>query len=232
MNLNNNIELFQEIIWFLFVLIEKIMCCAINASAVEWTSAEENTGCAGMKHSFIKYEKLSSEIKQEISKYHNSVIADTSEAVFDESMAEWFENRFDEWLLNRYSSGDQQGRRKFFRLEVEIPIRIIDTLIESSRDDKHAMEFIGKIVNISRGGLYFKSDNPIEISSIIKVIIDFSGVDKDLNEVEALAMVIRCDKLPEDDYGIGIMFSSIYEANKERLDLFILKNLSYYIYSE
>jgi hypothetical protein len=191
-----------------------------------------NTERACMKHSFIKYEKLSKEIKDEIHKYHQSMKAQKSEAVFDESMAEWFENRFDEWLLKRYSSDEHQGRRKFFRLEVEIPIRIIDTLIESSRDDKHAMEFIGKIVNISRGGLYFKSSKPIEISSIIKVIIDFSGVDKDLNEVEALAMVIRSDKLPEEDYGIGIMFSSIYEPNKERLDLFILKNLSYYIYSE
>lgn len=191
-----------------------------------------NTERACMKHSFIKYEKLSNEIKDEIHKYHQSMKAQKSEAVFDESMAEWFENRFDEWLLKRYSSDEHQGRRKFFRLEVEIPIRIIDTLIESSRDDKHAMEFIGKIVNISRGGLYFKSSKPIEISSIIKVIIDFSGVDKDLNEVEALAMVIRSDKLPEEDYGIGIMFSSIYEPNKERLDLFILKNLSYYIYSE
>lgn len=187
---------------------------------------------AGMKHSFIKYEKLSNEIKQEIHNFHQSMVASRSEAHFDESMTEWFENRFDEWLLKRYSSGDQSGRRKFFRLEVEIPIRIIDTLIESSRDDKHAMEFIGKIVNISRGGLYFKSSKPIEISSIIKVIIDFSGVDSEMNEVEALAMVIRSDKLPEDDYGIGIMFSSIYEPNKERLDLFILKNLSYYIYSE
>ncbi|HOT44734.1 MAG TPA: PilZ domain-containing protein [Spirochaetota bacterium] len=185
-----------------------------------------------MKHSFIKYEKLSNEIKDEIHNYHQSMKARKSEAVFDESMAEWFENRFDEWLLKRYSGDEHQGKRKFFRLEVEIPIRIIDTLIESSRDDKHAMEFIGKIVNISRGGLYFKSSQPIEISSIIKVVIDFSGVDKDLNEVEALAMVIRSDRLPEEDYGIGIMFSSIYEPNKERLDLFILKNLSYYIYSE
>ncbi len=191
-----------------------------------------NTERACMKHSFIKYEKLSNEIKDEIHKYHQLMKAQKSEAVFDESMAEWFENRFDEWLLKQYSSDEHQGRRKFFRLEVEIPIRIIDTLIESSRDDKHAMEFIGKIVNISRGGLYFKSSQPIEISSIIKVVIDFSGVDRDLNEVEALAMVIRNDRLPEEDYGIGIMFSSIYEPNKERLDLFILKNLSYYIYSE
>jgi hypothetical protein len=50
--------------------------------------------------------------------------------------------------------------------------------------------------------------------------------------VEALAMVIRTDKINGDEYGIGIMFSSIYGQNKERLDLFILKNLSYYIYSE
>lgn len=185
-----------------------------------------------MKHSFIKYEKLSNDIKQEINGYHQSLVETKSEALFDESMTEWFENKFDEWLLTRYSDSDHIGRRKYFRLEVEIPIRIIDTLIESSRDDKHAMEFVGKIVNISRGGLYFKSVKPIEISSIIKVVIDFSGVDQDLNEVEALAMVIRSDKLQDDDYGIGIMFSSIYEPNKERLDLFILKNLSYYIYSE
>lgn len=185
-----------------------------------------------MKHSFIKYEKLSNDIKQEIQIYYQTSAKTTSEASFDESMTEWFENKFDEWLLHRYSNGENTGKRKFFRLEVEIPIRIIDTLIESSRDDKHAMEFVGKIVNISRGGLYFKSIKPIEISSIIKVVIDFSGVDSDLNEVEALAMVIRCDKLQEDEYGVGIMFSSIYEPNKERLDLFILKNLSYYIYSE
>jgi hypothetical protein len=185
-----------------------------------------------MKHSYIKYEKLSNDIKNEINQYHESTASNKSEPSFDESITEWFEKKFDEWLIKKYSKKDGVSRRKYFRLDVEVPIRIVDTLIESSSDDHHAMEFIGKIVNISRGGLYFKSSVPIEISSIIKVIIDFSGVDKELNGVEALAMVIRTDKIKADDYGIGIMFSSIYGPNKERLDLFILKNLSYYIYSE
>lgn len=186
----------------------------------------------GMKHSYIKYEKLSSDIKDEINHYHTSLTSNETEPSFDESIAEWFEKKFDEWLIKKYSKNESPSRRKHFRLDVEVPIRIVDTLIESSSDDRHAMEFVGKIVNISRGGLYFKSSVPIEISSIIKVIIDFSGVDKELNGVEALAMVIRTDKINGDEYGIGIMFSSIYGQNKERLDLFILKNLSYYIYSE
>ncbi|OHD64824.1 MAG: hypothetical protein A2176_10940 [Spirochaetes bacterium RBG_13_51_14] len=185
-----------------------------------------------MRHDYIKYEKLSGEIKQQINKYHTSISAAKSEASLDESIAEWFENKFDEWLMQRYGKHEGPGRRKHFRLDVEIPIRVIDTLIESSSDDHHAMEFVGKIVNISRGGLYFKYSRPIEISSIIKVIIDFSDIDKELNGVEALAMVIRTDKIHDHDYGIGIMFSSIYGANKEKLDLFILKNLSYFIYSE
>jgi hypothetical protein len=185
-----------------------------------------------MKHSYIKYEKLSSDIKNEINQYHSVIASNKSEASFDESITEWFEKKFDEWLIRKYSKKDVVSRRKYFRLDVEVPIRIVDTLIESSSDDHNAMEFVGKIVNISRGGLYFKSSVPIEISSIIKVIIDFSGVDKELNGVEALAMVIRTDKIKGDEYGIGIMFSSIYGPSKERLDLFILKNLSYYIYSE
>ena len=190
------------------------------------------TESAGMKHSYIKYEKLSSDIKNEINEYHASIASNKSEPSFDESMTEWFEKKFDEWLIKKYSKNVGVSRRKYFRLEVEVPIRFVDTLIESSSDDHHAMEFVGKIVNISRGGLYFKSSIPIEVSSIIKVVIDFSGVDEELNGVEALAMVIRTDKVKADDYGIGIMFSSIYGPNKERLDLFILKNLSYYIYSE
>ena len=185
-----------------------------------------------MKHSYIKYEKLSGDIKQEIQHYHDTLVKDKSEATFDESMVEWFDLKFDEWLIKHYIGNERSStRRKHFRLEVEIPMRVVDTLIESSREDTHALAFVGKIINISRGGLYFKYAKPIEISSIIKVNIQFSNIDKHLDDVEALAMVIRSDKIA-DEFGIGIMFSSIYGSNKEKLDLFILKNLSYYVYSE
>ncbi len=185
-----------------------------------------------MKQAYIKYEDLSSEIKHEINDYHKSIVSAASEAVLDETMVEWFEKKFDEWLIRKFSDRGDSSRRKHFRLDVEIPIRIIDTLIESSHDDHHALEFVGKIVNISRGGLYFKYTRPIELSSIIKVVIDFANVDAELSGVEALAMVIRVDRFKEDEYGLGIMFSSFYGSEKDKLDLFILKNLAYYMYPE
>ncbi len=184
-----------------------------------------------MKHRFIKYEKLSNQIKNEINEYHKEVLQSKNDASFDESMSRWFAGQFDDWLIKNFDKTRKLSGRKHFRLDVEIPIRIIETLIESACDDTNAFEFVGKIVNISRGGLYFKYKKPIEISSIIKVFIDFTDVDRDLREVEALAMVVRSEKI-KNEYGIGIMFSSIYGDNKEKLDLFILKNLSYYIYTD
>jgi len=185
-----------------------------------------------MKQAYIKYEDLSVEIKNEINHYHRSIAATESEPMLDETVIEWFEKKFDEWLIKKYSDKGESSRRKHFRLDVEIPIRIIDTLIESSSEDHHALEFVGKIVNISRGGLYFKYSKTIELPSIIKVIIDFANVDAELSGVEALAMVIRSDRFGDDDFGIGIMFSSFYGSEKDKLDLFILKNLSYYMYTE
>lgn len=185
-----------------------------------------------MKHSFISFEKLSGEIKNEIELFHRSKTQNNPLATLEESMIKWFDEKFDGWLMRKYGPKGGTSRRKHFRLEVEIPIRIIDTLIESSKDDAHAHEFIGKIVNISRGGLYFKYQAPIEISSIIKVIIALSSIERDLKDAEALAMVVRADKIAEREYGIGIMFSSIYDESRNNLNLFILKNLSYYIYSQ
>jgi hypothetical protein len=185
-----------------------------------------------MKHEYIKYEKLSGDIKNEIAQFHKTEMERNAAATMDESMAKWFEQKFDEWLNRKFMPKGDTGRRRHFRLNVEVPIRIIDTLIESSKEDSHAIEFVGKIVNISRGGLYFKYHEPIEVSSIIQVLIALSDIDSDLSDVEALAMVIRTDRLNDKEYGIGIMFSSIYDTSKNSLELFILKNLSYYIYSE
>ncbi len=90
---------------------------------------------------------------------------------------------------------------------------------------------MGTLVNISKGGFYFSSPRPIEISSIIKVRIDLSNIDGDISNIEALAMVMRVDRMPDGNYGVGVMFSSIYDENREKLDIFIFKNLAYYIVS-
>jgi len=171
----------------------------------------------------ISFEELSTEIKNEIEMYHATNECESIEAALEI----WFQNEFEHWLQKRVGS---QGNRKYMRLEVELPVSVIDTVLESSEDDTEARDFIGKIVNISRGGLYFRSNSRIEISSIIKVKVDLNALEKDLNPIEALAMVVRVDALVDGKYGIGVMFSSIYEEEQKYLDLFIFKNLAYSLY--
>jgi hypothetical protein len=183
-----------------------------------------------MKEKYIKYSKLSNDIREEVNKYYEKTKDNVEGLTIDDAMIYWFDNEFDEWLIERYSDGKESDKRKFFRLEVELPIKIIDTLLESNGEDEDAMILIGKVINISRGGLYFMYNKPIELSSIIKVNIDLAEIEEELKSIEALAMVVRLDKYGEGEYGVGVVFSSIYDYNKESLDIFLLKNLSSYIY--
>ncbi len=179
-----------------------------------------------MKKETIKYEKLSQNIKSEINKYYNSQKKKNSGLTLEDAMFQWFENNFDKWFGKSYSKALKKDKRKFFRLDIEIPVRITKTLIASSKEEAEALDLAGTIKNISRGGLYFKSKKHIEVSSIILVTIDFAALDKKIKNVEALAMVIRSNKIKKDEFGIGVMFSSIYDNNKENLDLFIFKNVA------
>jgi len=179
----------------------------------------------------IKYEKLSSEIKDEISRYHDSCLIEGIERPFDESMRSWFDEKFDSWFLERF--GDSDKSRKSHRVDVELPVKIIDTLASTDDDSSDsAFDLMGTVVNISRGGLYFRSIKPIGESNVIKVIIDMSEAEDDMPQIEAIAMVIRCEHLESDEFGIGLMFSSIYQDDRETLNMFIFKNLSYYLYNK
>ncbi len=171
---------------------------------------------------YVKYEDLSAEIKGEIEKFKNE-----NAISYEEALESWFKHEFDNWLITSYKKSDT--KRKHYRLDVEIPIKIVDTLIETATDDIEAKAYIGKVVNISKGGLYFKYDKPIELSSIIKVVIDLSEIDQQLKDVEALAMIVRADKM-DTDYGIGVLFSSIQGEHKESLEIFILKKLAFHMY--
>ncbi len=184
----------------------------------------------GIMRKYIHYDKLSAEIKDAIYQYWDTLKQKKSDAKFEDAMEDWFLHQFDAFMIARFNTrGDNM--RKHFRLDVEIPIRVVELLIESSKDEAEALQLIGTIVNISKGGLYFISDISLELSSIIRVVIDFRAVDKELTDIEALAMVVRQDKRDDNKYGIGVMFSSIYDNGKRNLNIFILKNLSYYLYS-
>lgn len=182
-----------------------------------------------MIRDYIKYEKLSHEIKSEIMSFHDEQQKTGASPQLEESMVRWFEQHFDRWLLVRSGGGDGD-KRKHYRVEVEVPISFYETLIESG-GDAEAEEYVGKMVNVSRGGLYFKSNRPIKVSSIIRVRIDLSAIEPTLQSLEALAMVIRVDQQENGEYGIGLLFSSIYEDDRNHLEVFILKNLAYFIYS-
>jgi hypothetical protein len=177
----------------------------------------------------IKYEQLSGEIKDEVNRFHEKQVLGGFPRSMEESMRRWFETSFEAWIEKRFAPSDI--KRRFHRVDIELPVQVVDTLIESGGEDDDGLNFFGTLINISKGGLFFRSPRSFELSSIIKVVIDMSAVDPALSTIEAIAMVLRCDVLSENEFGIGLMFSSIYDDSRETLDLFIFKNLAYFMYN-
>ncbi len=179
----------------------------------------------------IKLDKLKSEIQIELDNYHESLVKAGSTKSIDFSVGEWFDKEFENWFLSRFK--ENNNSRNNIRVDVEIPVSVVETLIENDDDIQDSeIDMIGTIVNISKGGFFFKSSRPYPQSSIIKVNIDFSKIDDLLKDIEALAMVVRCERNSDNSYGIGVMFSSIYDESKDNLTLFIIEKLSNYIYNE
>lgn len=176
----------------------------------------------------IKYEQLSSEVKEEVERYHEKLVASGASTSIEDSMNKWFETSFDGWINNRFASSEKNVR-KFQRIDVELPIMVVDTLVESGPDGDPELDIVGNIVNISRGGLFFKSNRPFEVSSIVKVVINMKGTDLSVSEVEALAMVMRCEDSGASEWGVGLMFSTIYDDQQKSLDTFIFKNLAFFL---
>ncbi len=179
---------------------------------------------------YIKYNELSSDIRKEIDEYYSRSILSNPEHTIEQAMSEWFDQSFDEWLNRKYCKSDSTNR-KHFRFNIEIPVKVVERLIDSGSSEGEELDYVGTIVNISRGGFYFKSREVFNISSIIKVVIDLSSVDQALGNLEALAMVVRFDKSGDNTHGVGVMFSSIYNEDRQNLDVFIFKNVAYHISS-
>ncbi len=181
-----------------------------------------------VEKTFISYHDLNDEIKREIDRIVEKSKKEGDELDFESAALVWFDTSFDEWIQKKYATGKKNGR-KHFRMDIEIPVRIVERLIDADGNEAEEIDFVGKIINISRGGFYFHSAEHINASSIIRVVIDLSSIDENLTEVEALAMVVRSEKLEGKGFGIGVMFSSIYDESKKNLDVFIFKNVAYHL---
>lgn len=180
----------------------------------------------------IKYEKLSSDLKNEIDNYHKVNLKSNSQVTFDETINLWFENNFDAWLEKQYDNTDIEQKREYGRIDVELPVKVVETLIDGIDHKEVEVDLIGTISNISRGGLYFYTDTELEKLSIIKVTIDMSVVDNKLGEINALAMVVRVEKHADSKYGVGIMFSSIDDNNNSAIETNIFKYFAYFLYNK
>ncbi|MDA3901218.1 MAG: PilZ domain-containing protein [Spirochaetes bacterium] len=178
-------------------------------------------------NTIITYEKLSGKLRNEIEMYHENRIRKGLAQTIQDSVKEWFNNHFESWLFSNGYGVDNGNKRRFVRIDIELPLKISRTLIDSSSEE--AIEITGTVKNISRGGLFFRSSKILNISSIIRVIICLSDIEESLTNVEALAMITRCHKYGENDYGIGVVFSSIYNEQMEGLSSFIFHHLVYYV---
>ncbi|MBN2436220.1 MAG: PilZ domain-containing protein [Spirochaetes bacterium] len=181
-------------------------------------------------NNMICFNKLSNIIQNEIIEYHEKKVRSGNTKDINDSVKQWFDNCFEQWLRNKGYVGDKENKRMFTRIEIEIPLKVSQTLIDD--DETDSPEILTRILNISRGGMFFRSPVPFKISSIIKVEICLSDVEEIWYDIEALAMITRCVKISDNVFGVGVTFSSIYNESMDSLSLFIFKHLVYYIQLE
>lgn len=176
----------------------------------------------------IQYSDLSGRIKKEVDSFFNENAKSNNTMSREEAFSLWFETRFDEWLQENFLDAEKT-KRKHLRFDIEIPVKVVERIIDEGEPEAESLDYVGTVLNLSRGGFYFQSAEMFSVSSIIKVILDLSIINAALGNLEALAMVVRRDLMDNRKYGIGVMFSSIYGGEEKNLDVLILKNVAYHI---
>ena len=176
----------------------------------------------------IQYSDLSGRIKKEVDSFFNENVKSDNTMSREEAFSVWFETRFDTWLQENFLVAEKT-KRKHLRFDIEIPVKVVERIIDEGEPEAESLDYVGTVLNLSRGGFYFQSAEMFSVSSIIKVILDLSIINAALGNLEALAMVVRRDLMDNRKYGIGVMFSSIYGGEEKNLDVLILKNVAYHI---
>lgn len=107
-------------------------------------------------------------------------------------------------------------RRRFIRLPVEIKVKFkpIEELIDT-RGLKPA-----RVKNLSTGGILFHSDKKLGNDSVLQLKLDFAR-GKSSYGLAAIGRVVRCSKLKNGQYNIGVQFLEIYPDDLNLLNGFI-----------
>ncbi|MFW5807480.1 MAG: PilZ domain-containing protein [Spirochaetota bacterium] len=177
----------------------------------------------------ISYNDLSDKIRAEVELYHEQKVKNGFARDLHSSIREWFDTRFEAWYRQNNPGNNGYNKRNNIRIDVKLPVTVADTLVETLHASENDFDLAGTVLNISRGGLYFVSKIPYQISTILRIKINFGALDSRYSDVDALTMVTRCEKLSDGTFGIGVAFSSIYDDERDTLDMFIFKQLTMFI---
>lgn len=199
----------------------------------------------------FKYEDLYQPIKDEIKKYYENKKTSNNKLQLKDAMEQWFSDEFEDWMDDHATKSDRRykeerrnknlsvvenrrmefrrkaQRRKNLRFNIELPVKLAETIQEEASDASAIRDFMGTSENICDGGLYFKSKVPLKVSSVIQVILDFSKIGKGFENIIANAMIVRTSKLPNGEYGISMMFSKVDEQDKANLNYQIFRSLAF-----
>jgi uncharacterized protein (TIGR02266 family) len=78
-----------------------------------------------------------------------------------------------------------------------------------------ADEIAGYVDNLSQGGVFIRSDEPLSVGT--KVVLNFSIILDDIETIQGEGEVVRVD-MSEDNKGMGIAFTKLTSESKAVID--------------
>ncbi|MEW6356637.1 MAG: diguanylate cyclase [Planctomycetota bacterium] len=102
-------------------------------------------------------------------------------------------------------------RRRFARLETEAKITIAKVSKQPAPQEKLAA------VNISGGGIAFRHDQPVPISSFIEALVHLRKSET----IPFKGKVVRLEEVQKNQYEVGVRFTWVKKENRQRMRRFI-----------
>jgi c-di-GMP-binding flagellar brake protein YcgR len=112
---------------------------------------------------------------------------------------------------------DMPDRRVYARFDIQLPVWF------NQYKPEHESEFDiqGRTINISAGGIFFKTDRSFQPGITIELMLELSENDED---IQCLARVVRCElDEQEKNYRIAVNFLDISRPERNRLSEFMNK---------
>ena len=118
--------------------------------------------------------------------------------------------------LNEEGGKDMQERRREERIPVEVEVRYFS-------QEGFAIEWI---TNISKGGLFIKSENPLPPGTPLKITFSVPGKDVPIELGGVVRWSVSPSSSPSVIPGMGIQITEIDDKSRKILDAFVDEILS------